>query len=342
MIDDVANDPQYEFSQRHHEFMDLFGGEEFIEDTLIAATHRIADVADAIYGSVAAEKAMNTLVGDCFPSAVRDGGWRHALEEEANGMYSDTSGGALLHDLTAYADYGIVVTPCRDGARREELLEQQVRQGLQLLEMVADRPLDEDSGPVWRVVRKAAARWKLDTGQPIDALELSLLSGLARQSIRNRLAGQSREIEGNRNRIEAHDALAWLEAHRNRDPAKAFRSSIWRSQSETEVAAPFDHTMDKPYFVPVAQDNSIFHPGLARDGVFQIGEAGTEREFETFDEAAAALQKMHVPIWRRPTETGRWRQVRGLNWRRLTRDELELIARRASEPGTSTTAPSEG
>lgn len=339
---DDANDPQHEFTERHLEFMDRFGGEEFIEDTLIAATHRIADVADAIYGSAAAEKAINTLVGECFPAAVRNGGWRHALEEEANGIYSDTKGGALLHDLTAYADYGIVVTPCRDAARRETLLEEQVRQGLQLLEMVADRPLDEDSGPVWRVIRKAAARWKLDTGQPIDALELSLLSGLAHQSIRNRLAGQSREIEGNQNRIEAHDALAWLEAHRNRDPAKAFRSSIWRSQSDTEAAAPLDNLMEEPFFIPVAQDKSVFHPGLSRDGVYQIGEAGSEREFESFDEAVTALQKMHVPVWRRPTEMGRWRQVRGLNWRRLTRDELDVIARRASAPDTSNPAQSDG
>ncbi|OSQ52720.1 hypothetical protein MGEO_03535 [Marivita geojedonensis] len=72
----------------------------------------------------------------------------------------------------------------------------------------------------------------------------------------------------------------------------------------------------------MAPDKSVFHPGLKKDGAYVVGETGSEREFTDFDEALRALQAMLVPTWRRPTEKGRWTQVRGIDWRRVDREEL--------------------
>lgn len=297
-------------------FHETFGGEEFIEGSLIEATHQLWKVSAIIYGQDAAESAFDTLVGAIFPSAVREHGWREALVEEANGIFSDTPGGALLHDLTAYADYGIVVSPSRSTEEPERFLEQQVRDGLKLLELVALKLEDSASSSISRIVRKSHARWKLDSGQILNKEDLSLLSGLAEQSIRNRLAGKYREIHGTTKRVEASEALKWLLLQ------KHFVRSLWKSQGDTETVHSIDQATPEPVFVPIARDKSVFHPGLSKDGEYILGDVGQEQYFHDYDEALRALQEMLVPIWRRPSETGRWMQVRGVSWQRIDRGEL--------------------
>ncbi|OAN95447.1 hypothetical protein A8B74_15550 [Sulfitobacter geojensis] len=83
-----------------------------------------------------------------------------------------------------------------------------------------------------------------------------------------------------------------------------------------------DEAFSEPVFVPVAQDRSLFHPGLQKGGEYTVGGAGYEKTFTQFEDALAALQEMMVPTWRRPTETGRWMQVKGVNWVRMDRGEL--------------------
>ena len=313
-------DHHYEIEDRRWTFHDTFGGEEFIENSLIEATHQLCKVSAIIYGREAADSAFDTLVGAIFPSAVREYGWREALVEEANGIYSDTLGGALLHDLTAYADYGIVVSPCRSTEERERLLEQQVHDGLRLLELVALNLEDSASSPIWRIVRKSHARWKLDTGQILNKEDLSLLSGLADQSIRNRLAGKDREIHGTTKRIEAAEALKWLLVQ------KHFVRSLWRSQDDTESVRSIDKAISEPIFVPIAKDKSVFHPRLLKDGEYIVGEVGQEQSYQDYDAALEALQEMLVPTWRRPSDTGRWMQVKGVSWRRMDRSTLNELA----------------
>jgi hypothetical protein len=305
-----------EIEQRRWLFHADFGGEEFIEHSLIEATERLCKVAGIIYGQKAANGAFDKLVADPFPSAVAEFGWRGALEEEANGLYSDTPGGGLLHDLTAYADYGLVLSPCRTLEERKQILGEQVQDGLLLLDLVVSQLEDKAGSPVWRIVKKSLARWKLDTGKALDKAELSLLSGLADQSIRNRLSGKSREINGTIERVEAAEALKWLTLQRK------FVSSLWRYQDDTEAVRSTDKAVAEPLFLPVAQDNSLFHPGLQKDDVYTVGGVGHEQTFKRFDDALAALQEMTVPTWRRPSEDGRWMQVKGMNWRRVDRAEL--------------------
>lgn len=305
-----------EIKQRLSVFHDEFGGEEFIEDSLIEVTDRLFDVASIIYGQRAAGIAFDKLVSDPFPSAVAEFGWRRALDEEANGIYSDLPGGELLHDLTAYADYGVVVAPCRTTAERLQILSEQVQNGLRLLELVGINIENRTSSSVWRIVKKSYARWKLDNDQILNKDDLSLLSGLADQSIRNRLAGKDREIVGTTERIEASEALSWLVVQKN------FVSSVWRYQDDNECIQYIDEAFSEPVFVPVAQDRSLFHPGLQKGGEYTVGGAGYEKTFTQFEDALAALQEMMVPTWRRPTETGRWMQVKGVNWVRMDRGEL--------------------
>jgi len=308
---------QQVIEQRRWDFHEGFGGEEFIEDSLIAATEQLWRVASIIYGEEGAEEAFNGLVSTVFPSAVNEHGWKGALLEEAGGIYSDTPGGGLLHDLTAYSDYGIVVSPCRSTEERKQFLGQQVRDGLRLLELVASALTDKTNTPVWRIVMKSHARWKLDTGQILNKEDLSLLSGLADQSIRNRLAGKDREIAGTTERVEASEALKWLNLQ------KKFVSSLWQNQDDTEWVCDLDQAVSTPLFVPVAQDNSLFHPGLQRDGEYSVGGAGHERKFDRYYDALSVLQEMRIPTWRRPSASGRWMQVRGVDWRRVDRSELE-------------------
>ncbi|WP_420380862.1 hypothetical protein [Marivita sp.] len=308
-------DHQVEIAERESEFRELFGGQEFLEDSIIEATEQIGRIAALIYGEAATDAAFDRLVGACL-SMTKKGGWRDALQEEANGIYSETPAGGLLHDLTAYADYGIVLDLCRTVAQREQVLREQVRQGRELLDLAGPLLQDEEKSPLWRIVSKAHARWKLDQGEPLTRADLVLLSGLAEQSVRNRLAEKNSGIEGTSDHVEAAAALPWLSRQ------KKFLNSLWRYQDDTDVIAEMETYVAEPLFVPVAPDKSVFHPGLKKDGAYVVGETGSEREFTDFDEALRALQAMLVPTWRRPTEKGRWTQVRGIDWRRMDRKEL--------------------
>lgn len=303
-------------AERQAEFHDLFGGEEFLENSVIEATQQLWQVAGILYGEKAADGAFDQLVGACFPHAVREYGWRQALEEEANGIYSDTQAGTLLHDLTAYADYGIFVGLSRTVEERELIIGKQVEDGLAVLLLISSTFADAKTSPVWRIVTKAHARWRIDLGLPVDRDDLVLLSGLAEQSVRNRLSGKDREIHGTSDHVEADEALKWLKNQ------KKFVSSLWRYQDDAETLDELEHAIPQPVFVPVAQDRTLFHPGLRKDGVYIVGESGSEREFTEFEEALAALQAMRIPAWRRPTEKGRWTLVRGIEWRRVDRDKL--------------------
>jgi hypothetical protein len=311
------HDTSAEIGERISAFHDEFGGAEFIEDSLIAATHRLADIAAALFGHPAAEKALAELVAACLGGNARQD-WRSALEADASGLYSEMPGGTLLHDLTAYADYGIVLADCRTLAEREALLEKDVQRGWELLELVTPGSLDAPSGPLWRVVRAAMARWKLDRGMSVDALELSLLSGLALQSVRNRLAGKSREIKGSQKSIEAADALVWL------TEKTAFLPSLWRDQDDSAAVALSETYYTDPLFVPVATDRSIFHPALIQNGVYTVGEAGAEQQHRAFRDALAALQAMVSPTWLRPLPNGRWTRVRAADWQRYSWDDLKF------------------
>ena len=69
--------------------------------------------------------------------------------------------------------------------------------------------------------------------------------------------------------------------------------------------------------VPVAADGSAFGPELARKGRYTVGSKGAEEQYDTFDEALAALHRMDTPRWRRPNAAGNWGIVSGCTWNHI-------------------------
>lgn len=313
---------QIEIAERTDEFHELFGGQEFLEDSILEAINEVGKITAMLFGEDNADAAFEKLIAHSF--TLEDDGWFATLEENANALYSETPAGNLLHDLTAYADYGIVLRTCRSRNERERHLGEQVREGIELLRVVGRLLEDQRSSPIWRIVTKAHARWKLDLGEPLTRIDLVLLSGLAEQSVRNRLAEKNSGIDGTIDHVAAAQALPWLSKQ------KKFVSSLWRYQDDTDVIADLETYVAEPLFVPVAPDTSVFHPELKKDGTYIVGETGSEREFTDFDEALQALQAMLVPTWRRPTEKGRWTQVRAIEWRRVDREALFLSAKNSN------------
>jgi hypothetical protein len=84
-------------------------------------------------------------------------------------------------------------------------------------------------------------------------------------------------------------------------------------------------------FLPVARDGSTFHPGLHRRSGFTIGVKGEELQIADFHEALAELQRMPLPYWRRPNESGKWGIVTGVRWERLDASDLEMLAANPSD-----------
>lgn len=141
--------------------------------------------------------------------------------------------------------------------------------------------------------------------------ELSLLTGLEEQSVRNALnkdktvtraiGEHSKVLE-----IPVEEALVWM-----RGKGRFLEYEPPKSSAHISV--------------PVASDGSFFNAKLERRKGFAIGKKGEERYIETFEEALEKLEKMPKPYWRRPSETtGVPGIVRGVRWESKSREELGL------------------
>lgn len=306
---------------RLDEFIDVFGNEDVYENAVLSALEQTYLLMTILFGEIPAKDGFDAMIETAFPEAQKDLPWRERLEELGQTLLFESRGGELIHSLTAYADYGIVLDP-NDSL---DLREASLREELELAEeLLARLPVEDwalEAEGMVRVTRKALARWKVDCGQPIDGKELALLSGRALQTVKNKLSGKSPEIQGNLQKIEARDALNWLLLQ------DTYHSSIWRDQEHVDVPLPDELQLKHVMFVPVAKDGSMFHPGLKRDGHYIIGGGGSEKHFTVFNDALAALHMMFWPEWRRPSEGGRWTKVRGVDWRRVTPEDLERLAK---------------
>lgn len=306
--------------ERWLEFTRTFGNEGFFEEGVIGSMMSISKICEIFFGDVHASAGLNRMVRGAFPHRSEEENWEDILEDEFSMIFSETAIGHLLHDLTAYADFGIVLATARDSRQREEFLSKQIGAAKTLLRVLPVKQWGLDGEHLVKLLRKAIARWKVDTGQHVDAKELALLSGRALQTIKNKLAGKPAEIIGNQNRIEAREAAAWLAAQ------KDFNTSIWRDQDDTADLVETDRGLGEVLFLPVAKDGSVFHPGVRREGKYLVDEEGREREIEAFEEALASLQSMVFPQWRRPTAEGVWTRVRAVEWRRYSADEVTRLA----------------
>ncbi|MBV0912507.1 hypothetical protein [Anianabacter salinae] len=312
--------PQDEFQERASEFTELFGSEEVFSEAVFQMLDRIDELLGIMFGSKVAGAALDELIARALPGEDHSDGWRQCLADVGGGYYSEVPIGHLFHDLSAYADYGIVLATARNTAEREALLAGQIAMANMLFKVMPVDQWELKTADMTTVANKALARWKLDSRQSITADELSLLSGLALQTIKNKLAMKD-EIKGAQYGIPADEALAWL-----RKRPEKFCMSIWREQDDTEILIERDRLLEAAVFVPVAKDGSTFHPGLKKDGHYLIDAEGCEQKVADFNEALAALHLMPSPEWRRPGDGGRWMRVRGIEWQRMTPDDLKFLA----------------
>jgi hypothetical protein len=133
------------------------------------------------------------------------------------------------------------------------------------------------------------------------------------------MSGEKRIFSPVEGKIPAQEALAWLSDRPD------FWNSIWREQALPQYGAKHS-TLERAVFVPVARDDSTFHPGLKRGAGYTIGAKGSEIQVDDFEEALGELQRMPIPHWRRPNAVGNWGTVSGVRWARLDAADLEILA----------------
>lgn len=318
--------------RRQSDFHALYDFENDPGVTLAQLVRAAGDFLSEIVGPQNAGPAMRTAIGPLGAGAHPDAGWRDLLDDNEASAYSEWPMGALLHDLSAYAQYGIDIdAQPEDG---EEQIEERIAARVAAAERFLARcPLDAWLGAdrarqLERTVAMARCRFALDRRQPVDPADLAELGNLSQSRMRSLISGANPELKREDGKIPATIALPWLE---KRD---GFLGSIWRTQaSEPAEATPgveeSGPSLSDPLFVPRAKDGSIFHPGLRSENGFQIGPKGQERIVDGFRDALAALQSMPTPYWRRPSATtGKPGIVRGEDWVRKSAEDFDIALRK--------------
>lgn len=304
-------------------FHETFDWEIDAGATLSQLVRHAGDYLARIVGPAHADAGMAKIVSPLGGTETNRDDWRAALEDGESGGFSEWPLGARLHDLAAYAYYGIALTSEEDPAARDRWLAEIVQEAVEFRDQ---SPLalwlgDDRAPQLETVIMLAEARWALDRSEPIDPVALARFGGISEGRIRNMMSGSGRVFAPDENKkILAHEALAWLAG---RD---SFWPSIWRDQRLPPSDIPQGQPMEEPVFVPVARDGSVFHAGLRRNGTYTIGEKSNERHIPDFNEALAELQKMPTPRWRRPNEVGSWGLVAGVRWERLDQADLDNFA----------------
>lgn len=308
-----------EVERRAWMFHESFGEDGFFDESIVKCLEAIHALCELIFGHEAADSGFDEMLSSFFADTVATVGWRKTVEEEYHGLYSSLPIGTLFHDLEAYAEHGIVLQQIADLDERRSVLKNQVALASSLLDLMPVEAWGLKAEHLMKVAYHSRIRWKLDNGEPVNGYELSAVSGLALQTVKNNLGNEEKAIVGNMRRIEAKEALAWL-------ATKGFKDSIWKLQGHDETQAMPLEPISNIAFVPVATDGSVFGPHLRQDGLFRVGSDTHEEKVGTFKEALAVLQSAAIPIWRRPTEKGRWTRVRGVGWKRMTQAELDRLS----------------
>jgi hypothetical protein len=318
----AAPDPQ----KLREDFHQLYGsGLDFEGATLIEVVVGTAHFLAEIVGADPVKTAFAELTRALGYRVVDGTQWVEALQDQALGDAYCWPIGERLHDLNAYAYYGIALNGGRTAAEREKLLRREIETAVAFMGKVPFALWGINPGDAGRTVGRARARFDLDTGKDIEPAALAMLGEVTERRIRNMMAGKERVFDPRDGRIRASEALSWL---KNR--SDAFRPSCWRDQNAFGDLTEHDtSSIEGVMFVPVASDNSVFHPGLARDGQFTIGRRKREKKFDSYEAALTALQKLGTVEWPRPTANGIWTTVDAVRWIRMDRGDLNRLATNA-------------
>ncbi|VFU09834.1 hypothetical protein [Methylocella tundrae] len=320
---------QFCAADRAEIFHEQYGNEIDAGAALVDLVTAAGDYISRIVGKENADAGMARIVEGVVSSSGKvikhPSEWRVALAASAANGYSEWPMGAQLHDLAAYAVYGIILDGSDDVAALSERIEQLIKEAEGFL---AATPIDQwqigskraGESDLTRLVRLASNRWALDNGRPVEPAALAEFGGVSEGRIRNMMSGPKRSFSSEEGRIPAQEALAWL------DGRSEFWNSIWREQRLPRYAAKNGLPLEQAVFIPVARDGSAFHPGLRRGAGYTIGEKGSEIQIADFDEALANLQRMSTPYWRRPNTQGNWGIVGGVRWQRIDSSDLDILA----------------
>jgi hypothetical protein len=282
-----------------------------------------------------------------------DADWRRTWRE-IDGWEASSTPPFLdeLHDLNAFGNYGIFPTWAFAGSaeleqeraahlrcRLEALRDapawiEGVCMKIDLFERIAPRDAEGKTSldALLQTRDRARARVKLDQGRSISINEVALLSGVSLKRVQNAVYAKTDEAP-----IVDKNGLVSPEASEGWLAARDYMPSIWRQVGElyplqegwgedVEFAAVEQaESVEDFIFLPVANDGTMFTPGLRRksDNRFVIGPKGNERPFDSFEEALAELHKMDTPRWRRPNpQSGLAGIVSGQGWKRVRKSEL--------------------
>jgi hypothetical protein len=293
--------------------------------TLATIVIGAGDYLARIIGREAADAGMMRMIEPLLlasnKSANEHKNWRDALDASVSHCFSTWPLGGRLHDLAAYAYYGITLHGSSIELERAQHIEGLVDEAQAFLDAtpILQWTIELES-QLSRLVLLARNRWELDNGRPVEPAALAHFGGVSEGRIRNLMSGPKSALPSDGGRIPAQQALAWL-AGRNE-----FWNSIWREQQLPQYGVKHRAPLKQAVFLPVARDDRPFHPGLQRGGRFTIGEKGEEVQVAGFDAALAALQRMPKPLWRRPNDSGNWGIVRGVRWTRVDASDLEILA----------------
>lgn len=305
-------------------FQEEYGNDLDAGATLAEIVIAAGDFLSRIVGKTEVDAGMARIVEGVVEvaggSIAEPSSWREALDDAKSYCFSDWALGAPLHDLAAYALYGIVLDDSEDADMLSAKIEDAVTQAEDFLRATPLTQWDINPGSdLPRLVRLASNRWALDNGKPVEPAALAEFGGVSEGRIRNMMSGAKRTFSSEGGRIPAQEALEWLAGR------PEFWNSIWREQRLVRPALKERPPLERALFVPVARDGTAFGPGLERAGRFPIGEKGSEVQVEGFEQALAELQRMPVPYWRRPNAAGNWGIVAGVRWVRLDASELEAL-----------------
>jgi len=253
--------------------------------------------------------------------------WRNVIEDHRYNLFSEWQLGQVMHDLTAYARFGIDISAEAEdtSSTAEARISDRLGQAEAFLEAVdldawlgSDRDHDFET-----VVAMARCRYALDHGEPVRPEDLARLGGVSDSRMRG-LARPKPDaalpLNADR-KVPAQAATDWLKSQ------SEFRTSIWKEMRPAPRDPCFDpdHAMPDPVFIPEASDGSRFTPDLETSSGFRIGRKGHELDVEDYDAALEKLAHMDRPSWRRPSpKSGRASIVTAATWVRVSRESLGL------------------
>ena len=315
-MENTSPKTEIDATERATIFHEQYGNEIDAADALPEFVIAAGNYISRIVGDEATDAGMAVIIKSLVETAGKElanpSEWRSALDDARANCFSEWRIGPQLHDLWAYAEYGIAL---HDSDDPDELALHIKGLLTQAQDLLAETPIVQ-----WRLradnvlvelVSLATNRWALDNGEPIEPAALAHFGDVSEGRIRNMASGADRTFSLKDGKISAADALKWLAGR------PQFWNSIWRVQRLTGYASVSHDPIRQAAFVPVARDGSTFHPGLRRGKSYTIGKKGEEEQVDGFDEALAKLQRMPVPHWRRPNAKLNWGTVAGVRWQRV-------------------------